>query len=239
MPPLHHLLSAISSHNCACACVRVWLCLCARVSYCVQALLSFSCVWTAGRVVLIGQNDAEMDRKPLWSSWSSFSPSLTFTLSLRLNHGHTPLLPHPLASFLSSPLHHHCSASSALAVKRPQCCSTNFHIPLFLLFGHFPKALWASGGKLLATDYSYMVISPCFAPLLVFLAGLSFHFYFCWYLAVLFVSLTSSPLSGLPHSVCPWSVCPHCPPACYPKVPWWITADLCATFCIRSLNTLA
>lgn len=147
MPPLHHLLSAISSHNCACACVCVWLCLCARVSYCVQALLSFSGVWTAGRVVLIGQNDAEMDRKPLWSSWSSFSPSLTFTLSLRLNHGHTPILPHLLASFLSSPLHHHRSASSALAVKRPRCCSTNFSHPFIPAIRPFPKSTPSQRGE--------------------------------------------------------------------------------------------
>lgn len=183
-PPLHHLLSAISSHNCACACVCVWLCPCARVSYCVQALLSFSGVWTAGRVVLIGQNDAEMDRKPLWSSWSSFSPSLTFTLSLRLNHGHTPLLPRParlLASFLSSPLLFITIAPlpQPWLSSGPGVAPLIFHIPLFLLFGHFPKALRASGGKLLATDYSYMVISPCFVPLSVFLAGLSLPFYFC------------------------------------------------------------
>lgn len=45
-------------------CVFVHVC----ATYRVQALLGFSGVWTAGRVVLIGQNDAEMDRKPLWSS---------------------------------------------------------------------------------------------------------------------------------------------------------------------------
>lgn len=65
---------------------------------------------------------------------------------------------------------------------RPGVAPLIFHIPLFLLFRLFSKALWASGGKLLATDYSYMVISPCLAPLSVSLASLSslfpFHYTF-------------------------------------------------------------
>ena len=69
-----------------------------------------------------------------------------------------------------------------------------FHIPLFLLFGLFPKALWASGGKLLATDYSYTVISPCFAPLFSF-----FHksFFLSFHLSFVYPWMSSS-LSLLP-----------------------------------------
>lgn len=98
-----------------------------------------------------------MDRKPLWSSWSSFSPSLTFTLSLRFNH--SPSSP----SSLPSSLHQRRSAFSALAVKQPRCCSTNFSHPFIPAIRPFPKSTLSQRGKLLATDYSYIVISPCFA----------------------------------------------------------------------------
>lgn len=72
-----------------------------------------------------------------------------------------------------------------------------FHISLFLPFDHFPKALWVSGGKLLATDYSYTVISPCPAPLWasfqVFLPLFPFHFHLS--LVVLLVLLPPLLLS--------------------------------------------
>lgn len=69
-------------------------------------------------------------------------------------------------ALLSQPWLSHCPGVAPLI----------FHIPLFLLFGLFPKALWVSGGKLLATDYSCTVISPCFASLLVSFASLSLSF---------------------------------------------------------------
>ncbi len=158
-------------------CVFVRVC----VSDWVQALLGFSGVWTAGRVVLIGQNDAEMDRKPPWSSWSSFSLSLTFTLSLRFNHSliFPPSPPLSALLFISIAL-----LSQPRLSRGPGVAPLIFHIPLFLLFGLFPKALWVSGGKLLASDYSHTVISPCFAPLSVSFASLDFPFHFYLSLAV-------------------------------------------------------
>lgn len=69
-----------------------------------------------------------------------------------------------LPSSLRSSLHQHRSAFSALAVKQPRCCSTNFSHPFIPAIRPFPKSTLSQRGKLLATDYSYMVISPCFAP---------------------------------------------------------------------------
>lgn len=125
-----------------------------------------------------------MDRKPLWSSWSSFSLSLTFPLSLRFNH--SPSSP----SSLRSSLHRHRSASSAPAVKQPRCCSTNFSHPFIPAIRPFPKSTLSQRGKLLATDYSYMVISPCFAS-----RSASFASLLC--LSVLFVVYPWLPLVSL------------------------------------------
>lgn len=120
----------------------VFVCACARASYRVQALLSFSGVWTAGRVLLIGQNDAEMDRKPLWSSCSSFSSSFPPSLlahSLRLNHSLPPAL---LPLLAVAPFPQPCLSSG------PRCCSTNFSHPFIPAIRPFsPKALWASRGS--------------------------------------------------------------------------------------------
>lgn len=115
------------------------------------------------------------------------SPSLLPSHSVSITH--TP--PPPLLSallFISIAL-----LSQPWLSNGPGVAPLIFHIPLFLLFGHFPKALWVSGGKLLATDYSYMVISPCFAPLSVSFASLSFFlsvfpFHFCLSLAVFLLS---------------------------------------------------
>lgn len=175
----HPPFSAISGHNCVCLCVCV--------SYCVQALLGFSGVWTAGRVVLIGQNDAEMDRKPLWSSWCSFSLSLTFTLSLRFNHSHPP----SSSSFRSS-LHQHRSAFSALAVKRPRCCSTNFSHPFIPAIRPFPKSTLSQRGEafshwlLLHGNISLFRSSFSFFCKSFFLSVFPFHF--CLSLAVFLLS---------------------------------------------------
>lgn len=133
-PPFSHLRPSL------CVCVFVRVC----VSDWVQALLGFSGVWTAGRVVLIGQNDAEMDRKPPWSSWSSFSLSLTLTLSLRFNHS---LIPPPFSSSLRSSPHQHRSAFSALAVTRSRCCSTNFSHPFIPSIRPFPKSTLSQRGE--------------------------------------------------------------------------------------------
>lgn len=122
------------------------------------------------------------------------SPSLLPSHSVSITH--TP--PPPLLSallFISIAL-----LSQPWLSNGPGVAPLIFHIPLFLLFGHFPKALWVSGGKLLATDYSYMVISPCFAPLSVSFASLSFflssHFIFV-YPWLSFFSLTTSSFSVL------------------------------------------
>lgn len=140
IPPSRHLRP--SSY---CMCVFVGVC----VSGWVQALLGFSGVWTAGRVLLIGQNDAEMDRKPLLSSSSSFSISPTFTLSLYFNHSLIFFL--PLFLSLSSPfcssLHQHHFAFSALAVTRARCCSTNFSHPFIPAIWPFPKSTLSQRGE--------------------------------------------------------------------------------------------
>lgn len=117
------------------------------VSDWVQALLGFSGVWTAGRVVLIGQNDAEMDRKPPWSSWSSFSlSSLLPSHSFSIIHSFflRPLF--SLSSSRCSFLHQHRSAFSALAVTRSWCCSTNFSHPFIPAILLLPKSTFESAG---------------------------------------------------------------------------------------------
>lgn len=75
----------VSSPDCVCVCARVC------VSYSFQALLGFTGVWTAGRGALIGQNDAEMDRKP----------PLEF-LKLIFSHPHFSALP-PFQSLTHPP----------------------------------------------------------------------------------------------------------------------------------------
>lgn len=75
----------VSSPDCVCVCAR------ACVSYSFQALLGFTGVWTAGRGALIGQNDAEMDRKP----------PLEF-LKLIFSHPHFSALP-PFQSLTHPP----------------------------------------------------------------------------------------------------------------------------------------
>lgn len=127
-----------------------------------------------------------MDRKPLWSSWSSFSLSLPHFYPLTPFQSLT-LLP----SSLRSSLHQHRSAFSALAVKQPRCCSTNFSHPFIPAIRPFPKSTLSQRGKLLATDYSYMVISPCFASRSASLASLLL----C--LSVLFVVYPWLPLVSL------------------------------------------
>lgn len=73
-------------------------CVCARecVSYSFQAVLGFTGVWTAGRGALIGQNDAEMDRKPpLEFLKLIFSRPHFYTLTpfQSLTPPHPPILP--------------------------------------------------------------------------------------------------------------------------------------------------
>lgn len=192
-PPTHQPPPPPSQPSQAITTVCVFVRVC--VSDWVQALLGFSGVWTAGRVVLIGQNDAEMDRKPLWSSWGSFSPSLTFTLSLRFNHSLIhPLLPLSPSSF-RSPLHRHRSALfSALAVTRLRCCSTNFSHPFIPAIRPFPKSTLSQRGEafshwlLLHGNFSLFCSSFRFLSQ-VFLSV--FPFKFCLSLDVLF-PLTAS-----------------------------------------------
>lgn len=102
---------------------------------------------------------------------------LPFTLSLFFNHSLIFLPPlFSLSSSRCSFLHQHRSAFSALAVTRSWCCSTNFSSLYSCYSASSQKHFWVSGGKLLASDYSYMVISPCFAHLSVCFRSLSFYY---------------------------------------------------------------
>lgn len=136
LPPPFQPFQAITMCVFARVCVSDW----------VQALLGFSGVWTAGRVVLIGQNDAEMDRKPPLSSWSSFSLSLTFTPSLHFNHSLIFSTSSPPPPFCSC-LHQERSAYQPWLSHNPSVAPLIFHIPLFLPFGLFPKSTLSQRGE--------------------------------------------------------------------------------------------
>lgn len=125
------------------------LCVCARecVSYSFQALLGFTGVWTAGRGALIGQNDAEMDRKP----------PLEF-LKLILSRPHfytlTPFQSPPLTTilFLFFSLNALFFISIALR-SQPRLSSSAgvapliFHIPFIPAIRPFPKSTLSQQGE--------------------------------------------------------------------------------------------
>lgn len=125
-----------------------------------------------------------MDRKPLWSSWSSFSLSLTFTLSLRFNH--PPLLFFPLFSSSASL----CFLS--LGCQTARCCSTNFSHPFIPAIRPFPKSTLSQRGEafshwlLLHGNFSLFRSSFSFFCKSFFLSVFPFHF--CLSLAVFLLS---------------------------------------------------
>lgn len=132
-----------------------------------------------------------MDRKPLWSSWSSFSLSLTFTLSLRFNH--PPPLFFPLFSSSAS------LCFLILGCQTARCCSTNFSHPFIPAIRPFPKSTLSQRGEafshwlLLHGNFSLFRSSFSFFCKSFFL---SFHFIFV-YPWLSFFSLTTSSFSVL------------------------------------------
>ena len=157
-----------------------------------------------------------MDRKPLWSSWSSFSLSHFYPLTpfQSLTHFSPPV---SSSSFRSS-VHQHRSAFSALAVTQSRCCSTNFSHPFIPAIRPFPKSTLSQRGEafshwlLLHGNFSLFCSSFAFFHKSFFR---SFHFIFCLSLAV-FSPSHYFPPSFLLHSYCPWSVFLSCCPLLYP-----------------------
>lgn len=127
-------------------------CVCARecVSYSFQALLGFTGVWTAGRGALIGQNDAEMDRKP----------PLEF-LKLIFSRPHFYTLT-PFQSLTPPPPHHHplpffsLNALFFISIalrSQPRLSNSAgvapliFHIPFIPAIRPFPKSTLSQQGE--------------------------------------------------------------------------------------------
>lgn len=127
-----------------------YVCTCVCVSYSFQALLGFTGVWTAGRGALIGQNEAEMDRKPpleflklIFSHphFCALPPFQSLTHSLKPPHPSSILL-----FFFLNALHQHRSAFEASAVKRCRCCSTNFSHPFYSCHSTISQKHFESAG---------------------------------------------------------------------------------------------
>lgn len=133
---------------------------------------------------------------------SSFPYFYTLTLFQSLIHS----LPTPFCSF-RSPLHQHRSAVSALAVKRPWCCPTNFSHPFYSCYSPFPKSTLSQQGEAFRRWLLVHSNFSLFAPLSRSLTSLSFHFVFPWlpfvdhftlFLLCTFLGQVCLPLSRFP-----------------------------------------
>lgn len=103
-----------------------------------------------------------------------FSLPYFYTLTMFQSLIHS--LPTPFCSF-HSPLHQHCSAFSALAVKRPWCCPTNFSHPFYSCYSPFPKSTLSQQGEAFRRWLLVQSNFSLFAPLSRSLASLSILFF--------------------------------------------------------------